>query len=83
MARRYERGITMTSIMFRECVERGDLPKRIDVDALARTISALTDGMVLEYVVSGGSLRFEDAQNRIRLVLEAAIQEAAAAARGA
>ena len=38
MARRYERGITMTSIMFRECVERGDLPARIDVDALARTI---------------------------------------------
>jgi hypothetical protein len=35
--------------------------------------------MVLEYVVSGGSLRFEDAQNRIRLVLEAAIREAAAA----
>ena len=83
MARRYERGITMTSIMFRECVERGDLPARIEVDALARTIGALTDGMVLEYVVSGGTLRFEDAQNRIRLVLEAAIQEAAAAARGA
>jgi AcrR family transcriptional regulator len=83
MARRYERGLTMTSIMFRECVERGDLPARIDVDALARTIGALTDGMVLEYVVSGGTLRFEDAQNRIRLVLEAAIQEAAATARGA
>jgi TetR/AcrR family transcriptional regulator, transcriptional repressor of aconitase len=83
MARRYERGITMTSIMFRECIERGDLPTRIDVDALARTIGALTDGMVLEYVVSGGTLRFEDAQNRIRLVLEAAIQEAAAPARGA
>ena len=79
MARRYERGITMTSIMFRECVERGDLPARIDVDALARTIGALTDGMVLEYVVSGGTLRLEDAQNRIRLVLEAAIAEAAAA----
>ena len=83
MARRHERGITMTSIMFRECVERGDLPARIDVDALARTIAALTDGMVLEYVVSGGSLRFEDAKNRIRIVLEAAIKEAAAAARGA
>jgi len=83
MARRHERGITMTSMMFRECVERGDLPARVDVDALSRTIAALTDGMVLEYVVSGGTLRFEDAQNRIRLVLEAAIEEAAAAARGA
>jgi hypothetical protein len=52
------------------------------VDALARTIGALTDGMVLEHVVSGGSLTFEDAQNRIRLVLEAAIEEAAAQERG-
>jgi AcrR family transcriptional regulator len=79
MARRWERGVTMTSIMLRECVEHGDLPADIGVDALARTISALTDGMVLEYVVSGGSLRFEDAQQRIRLVLDAAIAMAAAA----
>jgi AcrR family transcriptional regulator len=78
MARRHERGLTMTSIMFRECVEHGYLPARVDVDALSRTIAALTDGMVLEYVVSGGTLRFEDAQNRIHLVLEAAIREAAA-----
>jgi AcrR family transcriptional regulator len=77
LARRHERGITMTSLMLRDCVERGDLPSDIDVDAVARTIGALTDGMVLEYVVSGGSLRFEDAQHRIRLVLEAAIGAAA------
>jgi AcrR family transcriptional regulator len=78
MAVRLERGITMTLIMLRECVEHGELPADIDVDALARTIGALTDGMVLEYVVSGGSLRLEDARNRIRLVLDAAIREAAA-----
>jgi AcrR family transcriptional regulator len=79
MARRYERGITMTSIMLHECVDHGELPADINVDGLARTIGALTDGMVLEYVVSGGSLRFEDAQQRIRLVLDAAIAMAAAA----
>jgi AcrR family transcriptional regulator len=78
MAVRLERGIAMTSIMLRECVEHGELPADVDVDALARTIGALTDGMVLEYVVSGGSLRLEDARNRIRLVLQAAIDEAAA-----
>jgi AcrR family transcriptional regulator len=78
MAVRLERGITMTLIMLRECVEHGELPADIDVDALARTIGALTDGMVLEYVVSGGSLRLEDARTRIRLVLDAAIREAAA-----
>ncbi len=79
LARRQERGITMTSVMLAECVERGDLPARIDVDGLARTFGALTDGMVLEYVISGGALRFEDARARIRLVLEAAIAEATAA----
>jgi AcrR family transcriptional regulator len=79
MARRSERGVTMTSIMLSECVEHGELPADIDVDGLARTIGALTDGMVLEYVVSGASLRFEDAQERIRLVLDAAIARATAA----
>ncbi len=78
LARRHERGITMTSVMLGECIERGDLPAGLDVDTLARTFAALTDGMVLEYVVSGGSLRFEDAQARIRLVLETAIERAAA-----
>jgi hypothetical protein len=64
--------------MLRECVEHGDLPPGVDVDTLARAIGALTDGMVLEYVVSGGTLRLEDAQRRIGLVLDAAIVAAAA-----
>ncbi len=80
LARRHERGTTMTSVMLGECVERGDLPAHTDVDALARTIGALTDGMVLEFVVTGGTLRFEDARARIRLVLESAIQAAASGA---
>ena len=83
LARRFERGVTMTSVMLRECVERGDLPARIEIDALARTMGALTDGMVLEYVVSAGSLRFEDARCRIRLVLDAAIEAASASRAGA
>ena len=83
LARRFERGVTMTSVMLRECVERGDLPARIEIDALARTMGALTDGMVLEYVVSAGSLRFEDARCRIRLVLESAIDAASASRAGA
>ena len=83
LARRFERGVTMTSVMLRECVERGDLPARIEIDALARTMGALTDGMVLEYVVSAGSLRFEDARCRIRLVLDAAIAAASASRAGA
>jgi AcrR family transcriptional regulator len=76
MARRSERGIEMTSTMLHECIERGELPPGLDVATLARTFAALTDGMVLEHVVTGGALRFEDARRRIGLVLEAAIAAA-------
>jgi hypothetical protein len=34
-------------------------------------VQALLDGMILEYVVSGGSLRRADAQQRVRFVLDA------------
>jgi AcrR family transcriptional regulator len=78
MAQRCERGIEMTSTMLRECIEHGELPPGLDVDTLARTFAALTDGMVLEHVVSGGALRLEDAERRIGLVLQAAIEAAAA-----
>lgn len=74
MARRFERGVTLNAVLFQDCVRRGDLPADLDVDALARTMQALVDGMVLEYVVSGGSLRRADALKRIRLVLGAAIE---------
>jgi hypothetical protein len=58
-------------MLFHECITRGELPADVDVDSLARTVQALLDGMVLEYVVSGGSLRRADAQRRVRFVLDA------------
>ena len=73
MARRFERGVTANSLLFHECVNRGELPAGLDVDSLARTVQALLDGMILEYVVSGGSLRRADAQQRVRFVLDAAM----------
>jgi AcrR family transcriptional regulator len=75
MAQRSERGFATTSSLLRDCVEHGELPPDIDVDALARTFGALLDGMVLEYVVCG-TLRLEAAQQRIGLVLEAALRNA-------
>ena len=76
MARRFERGVTVTSMLLHECVDRGELPGDLDVDAFARTLNTLLNGMVLEYVVSGGSLRRADAQNRVSLVMAAALNAA-------
>jgi len=72
MALRNERGVTVVSILLRECIGRGELPSDVDVDGLARTLAALFDGMLVEYVVGGGSLRLVDAQRRVRLVMRAA-----------
>jgi hypothetical protein len=55
------------------------LPLGLVRDTFARTIGALADGRVLEYVVGGGSLQLEDAHNCIRVLLGALIQGAAAA----
>ena len=73
MARRFERGVTVNSLLFRACVEHGELPAGLDIDGLARTVQALLDGMILEYVVSGGTLRRAEVQKRLRFVLDAAM----------
>jgi AcrR family transcriptional regulator len=78
MALRYERGLTVLAVLLHGCISRGELPAELDVDALARTLGALLDGMVIEYVVTGGSLRRADAEKRVRLVMEAAAATAAA-----
>ncbi len=71
MARRFERSVMFSTVILRESVNRGELPAELDVDGLARMFAALLDGMVLEYVHSGGSLRLVDAVNRVRLVMGA------------
>jgi len=71
MARRFERSVMFSTVILRESVNRGELPPDLDVDGLARTFAALLDGMVLEYVFSGGTLRLVDAVNRVRLVMGA------------
>ena len=71
MARRFERSVMFSTVILRESVNRGELPAELDVDGLARMFAALLDGMVLEYIHSGGSLRLVDAVNRVRLVMGA------------
>lgn len=76
MARRFERSVMFSTVILRESVNRGELPPDLDVDVLARTFAALLDGMILEYVFSGGTLRLVDAVNRVRLVMGAVVGHA-------
>lgn len=78
MARRFERAAMFCSVLLRESVDRGELPPDVDVDTLARTFAALLEGMTIEFVVTGGSLRRVDAQKRFRLVMDALMARARA-----
>jgi TetR/AcrR family transcriptional repressor of uid operon len=71
MARRLERAVMFCSVLLRESVERGELPADLDVDTLAHTFAALLEGLVIEYVETGGALRRVDAQKRFRVVMDA------------
>jgi AcrR family transcriptional regulator len=69
VARRRERAVTVAAILLQEAVSGGELPADTDVDALARTITALLDGLVIEHIESGGALRRTDARRRARMVV--------------
>ena len=71
MARRLERAVMFCSVLLRESVERDELPADLDIDVLAHTFASLLEGLVVEYVETGGSLRRVDAQKRFRVVMDA------------
>ncbi len=71
MARRFERAVMFCSVLLRESVEHGELPPDLDVDTLARTFACMLEGIVIEYVETGGTLRRVDAQKRFRVVMDA------------
>jgi len=73
MAARFERAATVASMFMRQGIASGELPAGIDVDSVARTFAAMLDGLILEYVVSGGTLRLPDALKSVQLVLQGAI----------
>ncbi len=77
MARRFDRTVLFSAVILRESVNRGELPADLDVDGLARMFGALLDGMVLEYIYSGGTLRYAEVLNRVRLVMGAVSGHAA------
>jgi len=71
-----ERATTVAALFLRQGIASGELPADLDVEALARTYTALLNGLVLEYVMRNGSLRQSEALKSVQLLLGAAVAAA-------
>jgi AcrR family transcriptional regulator len=68
-----ERATTVAAMFLRQGIASGELPADLDVETLARTYTALLNGLVLEYVMRSGSLRQAEALKSVQLLLGAAV----------
>ena len=71
VARRRERIVTVAEVVIREGVTSGELAPDLDVNAMARALGALLDGVVLESIWSGAPPSLADIQRRALLLLGA------------
>lgn len=69
LARRRERIVTVATVILEEGVAAGELPPALDVDATARAVAALLNGVTLERIESGVSPTRADVERRVLLLL--------------
>jgi AcrR family transcriptional regulator len=69
VARRRERIVSVATIVLQEGIDDGALPTDLDVDAMARALGALLDGVVLECIWLGGPPSLADIERRVLLLL--------------
>ena len=69
VAKRRERIVTVATVVLQDGVADGELPSDLDVDATARTLGALLDGVVLECICSGAAPPLADVERRALLLL--------------
>jgi AcrR family transcriptional regulator len=69
VARRRERIVTVATLILHEGVTSGEVAPGFDVDAAARALAALLDGVVLERIESGASPPRIDVERRALLLL--------------
>ena len=69
VVRRRERIVTVATIVLQQGVSGGELAADLDVDATARALGALLDGVVLEYIASGAPPSRVDVERRALLLL--------------
>ncbi len=69
VARRRERIVTVAAVVLQEGVVAGELASDLDVDATARALGAVLDGVVLECIGSGIAPSRADVERRVVLLL--------------
>ena len=69
VSRRRERIVTVANVVLQQGVADGDLPADLDVDAVARALAALLDGVVLECIWSGVPPSRADVERRALMLL--------------
>lgn len=69
VARRRERIVMVASVILQEGAAGGELPPGFDVDAAARALAALLDGIVLERIESGAPPSRMDVERRALMLL--------------
>lgn len=70
LVRRRERLVGAATLLLREGMARGDLPTWLDVDAVARAITALLDGLLLQRIEDGPSYAPAGALRQARTMIE-------------
>ena len=70
LVRRRERLVGAGQLLLREGIARGELPAWLDVDGVARALTAMLDGLLLQRIEAGPGHRSEDALRRARSIIE-------------
>ena len=71
IVRRRERVVTVATVLLGEGVASGELAPGMDIDATARAVAALLDGIVLEQLTSAVGPSAPDVQRRAMLLMTA------------
>ena len=69
VARRRERIVMVATVVLQEGVADGELASDLDIDAMARALGAMLDGVVLECIWSGIPPSLADVERRALLLL--------------
>ena len=69
VARRRERIVMVATVVLQEGVADGELASDLDIDAMARALGAMLDGVVLECIWSGIPPSLADVERRTLLLL--------------
>jgi hypothetical protein len=70
LVRRGERTVTVASLIGRAGVETGELAADLDVEAMARGLTALLDGLILQRVEEGDAYRRAAMERRVMAFLD-------------